>query len=83
MTHEPRKLTIRKLPVHGELECPFLVGAKVQCGYAKPLPVRTSVANPACIDHLVGRVSLGEIVFWLVSLRRYTHPPMQGAVYAG
>ena len=39
--------------------------------------------HPACINHLVGRVGLGltgEIVFWLVSLRQYTHPPKQGAV---
>ena len=31
-----------------------------------------------------GRSGLtGEIVFWLVSLRQYTHPPTQGAVDAG
>ena len=58
MTHEPRRLTIRKLLVHGEFECPFLVGVKEQCGWAKPLPVCTSATIPARINHLLGRVGL-------------------------
>ena len=58
MTHEPRKPTTRKLPIHGELECRFLAGSIKLCGYAKPIPVGTLEANPVCIEPLVGLVGL-------------------------
>lgn len=58
MTREPRMPTTRTLNMHGELECVFLRGSIELCGYAKTIPVRTSAANPVCIDPLVGRIGL-------------------------
>lgn len=58
MTREPRKPTTRKLHMHKEIGCLLLGGSIELCGDAKPIPVRTSAANPVYIDPLVERVGL-------------------------